>query len=70
MKLATFEAPGRSEPISGWVQDDHVVAFGGPDGRTLFITEAETGSVLSALVDGPGLPLYGERDRRAVVQAT
>jgi acylpyruvate hydrolase len=32
MKLATFEAPGRSEPISGWVQDDRVVAFGGPDG--------------------------------------
>jgi 2-keto-4-pentenoate hydratase/2-oxohepta-3-ene-1,7-dioic acid hydratase in catechol pathway len=32
MKLATFEAPGRSEPISGWVQDDRVVAFGGPGG--------------------------------------
>ncbi|HWE10912.1 MAG TPA: fumarylacetoacetate hydrolase family protein [Solirubrobacteraceae bacterium] len=32
MKLATFEAPGRSEPISGWVQDDRIVAFGGPDG--------------------------------------
>jgi acylpyruvate hydrolase len=32
MKLATFEAPGLSEPISGWVQDDHVVAFGGRDG--------------------------------------
>lgn len=32
MRLATFEAPGRSEPIAGFVQDDHVVAFGGPDG--------------------------------------
>lgn len=25
-------APGHSEPIAGYVQDDHVVAFGGPDG--------------------------------------
>jgi acylpyruvate hydrolase len=32
MKLATFEAPGRSDPISGFVADDRVVAFGGPDG--------------------------------------
>ena len=32
MKLATFEAPGQSEPISGFLQDDQIVAFGGPDG--------------------------------------
>lgn len=32
MKLATFEAPGQSEPLSGLVQDDRIVAFGGPDG--------------------------------------
>jgi acylpyruvate hydrolase len=33
MKLATFEAPGQSEPLSGLVgDDDHIVAFGGPDG--------------------------------------
>ncbi|MGA9858056.1 MAG: fumarylacetoacetate hydrolase family protein [Solirubrobacteraceae bacterium] len=33
MKLATFMVPGRSEPLSGLVQDDgSVVAFGGPDG--------------------------------------
>jgi 2-keto-4-pentenoate hydratase/2-oxohepta-3-ene-1,7-dioic acid hydratase in catechol pathway len=32
MKLATFEAPGRSEPISGWLRDSRAVAFGGPDG--------------------------------------
>jgi acylpyruvate hydrolase len=32
VKLATFEAPGRSDAISGFVQDDRVVAFGGPDG--------------------------------------
>jgi acylpyruvate hydrolase len=32
MKLATFEAPGQSEPIAGFLQDDQIVAFGGPDG--------------------------------------
>jgi acylpyruvate hydrolase len=32
MRLATFEAPGQSEPLSGTVEDDGVVAFGGPDG--------------------------------------
>jgi acylpyruvate hydrolase len=32
MKLATFEAPGLSDPLAGMVQDDRVVAFGGPDG--------------------------------------
>jgi gluconolactonase len=36
-------------------------AFGGPDGRTLLITEAESASVLSAPLDQPGLPLYGQR---------
>lgn len=32
MKLATFEAPGQSKPLSGWVEDGHIIAFGGPDG--------------------------------------
>jgi acylpyruvate hydrolase len=32
MKLATFQAPGRDEPLSGIVEDDRVRAFGGPDG--------------------------------------
>jgi acylpyruvate hydrolase len=32
MKLARFEAPGQSEAVSGLVEDDHVVAFGGPNG--------------------------------------
>jgi acylpyruvate hydrolase len=45
MKLATFEAPGHSTPLSGMVQDERVTAFGGPDG----VREAlETG-----LVPGP-----------------
>jgi gluconolactonase len=35
-------------------------AFGGPDGRTLLVTEAHSGSVLSVQVDQPGLPLYGQ----------
>jgi acylpyruvate hydrolase len=32
MKLATFEVPGRDEPLSGVVRDGRVEAFGGPDG--------------------------------------
>jgi acylpyruvate hydrolase len=45
MKLATFEAPGHSTPLSGVVQDERVTAFGGPHG----VREAlETG-----LVPGP-----------------
>lgn len=32
MKLATFQAPGRAEPIAGLVEGDRVSAFGGPDG--------------------------------------
>ena len=32
MKLATFLAPGATEPASGLVDGDHVRAFGGPDG--------------------------------------
>lgn len=33
-------------------------AYGGPDGRTLFITESETGTVLAARLDAPGQPLF------------
>jgi len=32
MKLARFEAPGRSQALSGLVADDRVAAFGGPNG--------------------------------------
>ncbi len=32
MKLATFIAPGRDEPLAGIVRDGRVEAFGGPDG--------------------------------------
>jgi len=45
MKLATFEAPGQSGSLSGTVQDDHVIAFGGSDG----VREALAG----ARVPGP-----------------
>ena len=34
------------------------LAFGGEDNRTLFITEAETGAILSATRDTPGRRLY------------
>ena len=32
MKLVTFDAPGHSGALSGMVQDERVIAFGGPDG--------------------------------------
>jgi gluconolactonase len=34
------------------------VAFGGPDRQTLFITESVSGSVLTARLDAPGLPIH------------
>jgi gluconolactonase len=36
------------------------VAFGGPDRKTLYVTEVETGSVYRFNADYPGLPLYGD----------
>lgn len=34
------------------------LAFGGPDNRSLFITESRSGSILRAELETPGLPLY------------
>lgn len=34
------------------------LAFGGPDGRSLFIKESRTGSLLRAELDVPGLPMF------------
>jgi gluconolactonase len=45
-------------PVSGLYPTN--VAFGGPDRRTLYVTEVETGSVYRFLTDYPGLPLYGD----------
>jgi len=36
-------------------------AYGGPDGRTLYITESETGTILQARLDAPGLTLYSHQ---------
>jgi gluconolactonase len=36
------------------------VAFGGPDRRTLVITDVETASLYSTRVEIPGLPLFGD----------
>ena len=35
------------------------VAFGGPDRRTLVITDVETASLYQTRVDVPGLALFG-----------
>ncbi|HEY0293972.1 MAG TPA: SMP-30/gluconolactonase/LRE family protein [Bordetella sp.] len=37
------------------------LAFGGPDNRTLFITESESGSILCADLPAPGLRLYSHQ---------
>jgi len=37
------------------------VCYGGPDNRTLFITESSTGTILKADVSVPGLSLYSHR---------
>jgi gluconolactonase len=37
------------------------IAYGGPDGRSLYITDASTGSVLVAGAPEPGHPLYSHR---------
>jgi gluconolactonase len=34
------------------------VAYGGPDRRTLFITESEQGAILTARMEVPGRPMY------------
>lgn len=34
------------------------LAYGGPDGRTLFMTEAETGAILTANLDTPGKRMF------------
>jgi gluconolactonase len=47
-------------PVGGMLPTN--LAFGGPDRKTLFVTEAETGSVYRFNADYPGLPLYGEID--------
>ena len=47
--LAPLIVPGR-QPTN--------VAFGGPDRRTLVVTEVATGSVYQATVEVPGAPLY------------
>lgn len=36
-------------------------AYGGPDGKTLYITESETGTVLKAQMEVPGLTLFSHR---------
>jgi len=36
-------------------------AYGGPDGKTLYITESETGTVLKARMEVPGLTLFSHK---------
>jgi gluconolactonase len=38
------------------------VAFGGPDRKTVYVTEVETGSIYRFKADCPGLPLYGDKN--------
>jgi gluconolactonase len=36
------------------------IAYGGPDGRTLYITEAERGVILTARMAVPGRTMYSQ----------
>jgi gluconolactonase len=61
-KVAVFSPSGElAEEIR--IPGAHVtnVAFGGPDRRTLVITDVQTASVYKTQVDIPGLALFGER---------
>jgi acylpyruvate hydrolase len=53
MRLATFHAPGREQPIAGEVRGDHVVAFS--DGATVRDVLSGTGPASAA--DGDSWPL-------------
>jgi acylpyruvate hydrolase len=42
MRLATFQAPGHDDPMSGIVEGDRIQAFGGADGVREALTTGET----------------------------
>jgi acylpyruvate hydrolase len=42
MRLATFQAPGHDDPMSGIVEGDRIKAFGGADGVREALTTGET----------------------------
>ncbi|ONG58033.1 gluconolactonase [Pseudoroseomonas deserti] len=56
----------RAEPLlriascAGWSTTN--LAFGGADGRQLFVTESETGSILTATLEVPGLPMFSHAE--------
>ena len=61
-KVAVFSPAGElTEEIR--IPGAHVtnVAFGGPDRKTLYVTDVQTASVYRTRVDIPGLALFGER---------
>jgi gluconolactonase len=37
------------------------LAFGGPDNRTLFMTDSSTGTILRIEMDVPGSPMYSHQ---------
>jgi gluconolactonase len=59
-KVAVFDSSGammEEIPVPGAKVTN--VAFGGPERRTLVITEVETASIYQTRVDVPGLELFG-----------
>ena len=59
-KVAVFDPSGKMiEEIRVPGAKVTNVAFGGPDRRTLVITEVETASLYQTRVDVPGLELFG-----------
>ncbi|MBN1847578.1 MAG: SMP-30/gluconolactonase/LRE family protein [Deltaproteobacteria bacterium] len=44
------------------------LAFGGPDRKTLYVTEVETGSVYRIETDSPGLELYSHKKNERILK--
>lgn len=59
---AVWRFNSRGEPISRIQSENGLhttnMAYGGLDNRTLFITESETGTILTAQLDVPGQPMF------------
>jgi sugar lactone lactonase YvrE len=52
-----------ASPLRGFVAGVRTtnVTFGGPDNKSLFITEAEHGVILHARLDFAGRPMYSDQ---------
>ena len=61
----TPQAASPRSPLVRWqsrlLRAQPHIAYGGPDRRTVFITESETGTILTATLEVPGKPMYSHQ---------